>query len=164
MLAVFPTHRIALTSRERKQHRPTAPPALPVQSVPSSLAVGPDGALYVGEFTGWPYRVGSARVWRVLPGKKPTVFASGFTNIADLAFDGRDLIVLELASKGLQNPASTGTLMRLGSNGTRTVLASTGLVEPTGLAVAGGWIYVSNYGTYPAVGAGPHGELVRIRA
>ena len=98
------------------------------------------------------------------PGKKPTVFASGFTNIADLGFDGRDLIVLELASKGLQNPASTGTLMRLGSNGTRTVLASTGLVEPTGLAVAGGWIYISNYGTYPAVGAGPHGELVRIRA
>ena len=98
------------------------------------------------------------------PGKKPTVFASGFTNIADLGFDGRDLIVLELASKGLQNPASTGTLMRLGSNGTRTVLAATGLVEPTGLAVAGGWIYVSNYGTYPAVGAGPHGELVRIRA
>ncbi len=163
-LAVFPTNRIALTSAERKQHRPTAPPVLPVQSVPSSLAVGPDGALYVGELTGWPYRIGSARVWRIVPGKKPTVFASGFTNIADLAFDGRDLIVLEITSKGLQNPASTGELVRLGSNGTRTVLASTGLVEPTGLAVAGGWIYISNYGTYPSAGAGPHGELVRIRS
>ena len=98
-----------------------------------------------------------------MPGKKPTVFASGFTNIADLAFDGRDLLVLELASKGLQTPGSIGELIRLGANGTRTVLASTGLVEPTGLAVGGGWIYISNYGTYPAAGAGPHGELVRIR-
>ena len=60
VLAVFPTHPTALTRAERKQHRPTAPPVLPVQSVPSSLAVGPDGALYVGEFTGWPYRIGSA--------------------------------------------------------------------------------------------------------
>jgi hypothetical protein len=164
VLAVFPTQRIALTPAERKQHRPAAPPTLPVQSVPSSLAIGPDGALYVGEFTGWPYRVGSARVWRVVPGQKPTVFASGFTNIADLAFDGRDLVVLELASKGLQNPASTGEVIRIGSNGSRTVLAAKGLVEPAGLAVGGGWIYVSNYGTYPATGAGPHGELVRIRA
>jgi hypothetical protein len=164
VLAVFPTRRTALTQAERKQHRPTAPPALPVQSVPSSLAVGPDGALYVGEFTGWPYRIGAARVWRVVPGKKPTVFASGFTNISDLAFDGRDLLVLELASKGLQTPGSIGELIRLGANGTRTVLASTGLVQPTGLAVGGGWIYISNYGTYPAAGAGPHGELVRVKA
>jgi hypothetical protein len=164
VLAVFPTHRIPLTPAERKQHRPTAPPVLPVQSVPSSLTVGPDGALYVGEFTGWPYRIGSARVWRIVPGKKPAVFASGFTNIADLAFDGRDLLVLELASKGLQNPVSTGELIRLGANGARTVLAAKGLVAPTGLAVADGWIYVSNYGTYPATGKGPHGELVRLRA
>lgn len=164
LLAVFPTQRIRLTAAERRQHRPTAPPVLPVQSVPSALTVGPDGALYVGEFTGWPYRIGSARVWRVVPGKKPTVFASGFTNISDLAFDGRDLLVLELASKGLQNPASTGRLIRLAPGGKRTVLASSGLVMPTGLAVGGGWIYISNYGTYPAAGPPPHGELVRIRA
>jgi hypothetical protein len=32
------------------------------------------------------------------------------------------------------------------------------------LAVGKGWINVSNYGTYPATGTGPHGELVRLRA
>src|SRR5262249_28586646 len=137
---------------------------LPVQSVPSAVTVGPDSALYVGEFTGWPYRVGSARVWRGIPGKKPTGFATGFTNIADLAFDGRDLLVLELADKGLQNQASTGELIRVAPGGKRTVVASTGLVQPAGMAVGGGWIYISNYSTYPASGPTPHGELVRIES
>jgi hypothetical protein len=164
LLAVFPTQAIRLTAAERKQHRPPAPAELPVQSVPSALAVGPDGALYVGELTGWPYRIGSARIWRVVPGKKPTVFAKGFTNISDLAFDGKDMLVLEVASKGIQNPASTGALIRVSPGGKRTVLASKGLVFPTGLAVGKGWIYLSNYGTYPSTGPAPHGELVRIRA
>jgi hypothetical protein len=164
LLAVFPTQAIRLTAAERRQHRPPAPPVLPVQSVPSALAVGPDGALYVGELTGWPYRIGSARIWRIAPGHKPTVFARGFTNISDLAFDGKDLLVLEITSKGIQNPASTGELIRLSPGGKRTILASKGLVFPTGVAVGKGWIYISNYGTYPGTGPAPHGELVRLRA
>jgi hypothetical protein len=43
------------------------------------------------------------------------------------------------------------------------LVASTGLIAPTGLAVADGSIYISNYGTSPASGPGPHGELVRLR-
>jgi hypothetical protein len=164
LLAVFPTQSIRLTAAERKQHRPPAPAVLPVQSVPSALALGPDGALYVGELTGWPYRIGSARVWRLVPGKKPKVFATGFTNISDLAFDGKDMLVLEIASKGIQNPASTGALIRVSPGGKRTVLAAKGLVFPTGVAVGKGWIYISNYGTYPGTGAAPHGELVRLRS
>jgi hypothetical protein len=162
VLAVFPTRAVRLTSAERRQHRPRAPAVLHVQSVPSSVTVGPDGALYVGEFTGWPYRIGTARIWRVVPGKKPSVSASGFTNISDIAFEGRDLLVLEMASKGLLNTAAPGALIRVASNGTRTVVASTGLVAPTGLAVTNHSIYISNYGTSPASGSGPHGRLVRL--
>ena len=40
-----------------------------VQSVPTSVIVGPDGALYVGELTGVPFRAGTARVWRVAAGR-----------------------------------------------------------------------------------------------
>lgn len=162
VLAVFPTRAVRLSAAERRQHRPRAPAVLHVQSVPSSVVVGPDGALYVGEFTGWPYRIGTARVWRVAPGKSPSVFASGFTNISDLAFDGRDLLVLEMASKGLLNSAAPGALIRVAPNGQRTILASAGLIAPTGLAVADGSIYISNYGTSPASAPGPHGKVVRL--
>jgi hypothetical protein len=132
--------------------------------VPSSVTVGPDGALYVGELTGFPYRIGSARVWRVVPGKKPAVYAKGFTNISDVAFRGRDLLVLELANKGLMNPASTGALIRVAPGGKQSVVVTQGLSTPTGLAVGNGQIYISNYGTSLGGGAAPHGELVGIPA
>jgi hypothetical protein len=70
--------------------------------------------------------------------------------------------VLEIASKGIQDPASTGELIRLSAGGKRTVLASTGLNFPTGVAVGKHWIYISNFGTYPGTGPAPNGELVRI--
>jgi hypothetical protein len=41
-------------------------------------------------------------------------------------------------------------------------MASRGLTAPTGVAVAGGRIYVSNNGLFPGTGPGPHGELLRV--
>ncbi len=162
VLAVFPVDNVRLTAAERRFFRPAAPAVLPVQAVPSCVAVGPDGALYVGAFTGWPYRVGSARVWRVVPGKAPTVYASGFTNISDLAFAGHDLLVLELATRGLLDPTSPGALIRVSPNGARAVIASAGLISPTGLAVGAKSIFISNDGASPSTGPGPHGELVSL--
>ena len=68
--------------------------------MPTSVVVGPDGALYVGELTGLPFAPGKARIWR-WSGAKTSLYASGFTNISDLAFDGKNLLVLELTTKGL---------------------------------------------------------------
>jgi hypothetical protein len=163
VLAVFPTRTLELPRRIGRQIG--APPtmrSITVQAVPSSVAVGPDGALYVGELTGVPFAPGSARVWRVVPGRKPAVYASGFTTISDLAFDGRDLLVLELTTKGILSGKSPGALIRVAPRHAKTVVASAGLVYPTGLAVDGDSIYVSNNGLYPATGAGPHGEVVRL--
>jgi len=164
VLAVFPTQTVKLTKASAERlGAPRSMRSISVQSVPSCVTVGPDGALYVGELTGRPYERGAARVWRVVPGRRPSLYASGFTNIADLAFDGRSLLVLELASRGLYDPTSPGALIRVRPDGGRTVLASKGLVAPTGLAVDHGTIYVSNHGFSPGTGPGPHGELVRIR-
>jgi hypothetical protein len=98
----------------------------------------------------------------VVPGQKPTIYAAGFTTISDLAFQGHDLLVLELAARGLLDPSSPGALIRLRPNGSRTVIASRGLVGPTGLAVAHGAVYVANHGLFPGTGPGPHGQVVRI--
>jgi len=76
------------------------PPMIPAQAVATSVAVGPDGAYYVGELKGFPAPTGESRVWRIEPdsrnvhcgeSKKCTVVLDGFTSIIDLAFgpDGR---------------------------------------------------------------------------
>jgi hypothetical protein len=163
VLAVFPTQTVRLTSADRKRFGISPGVAsLTVQSVPSSVAVGPDGALYVGELTGVPFRRGAARVWRVTRGGKPAVYASGLTNVSDIAFLGKSLLVLEIAAAGLGAPPSPGALIRLDPGGRRTVLASKGLLDPTGLAVGDGSIYISNHGTSPGAGPGPHGQVVRL--
>lgn len=165
LLAVFPIQHERLSDALMTGYRvPASMRSFPVQSVPTCVAVGPDGALYVGELTGWPYQAGRARIWRIVPGHEATLYASGFTNISDIAFDGRDLLVLEIASHGLLDPSSTGALIRLAPNGSRRLIASAGLVQPTGLALANGRIYISNDGSYPGSGRGPHGELVSLPA
>jgi hypothetical protein len=163
VLAVFPTQTVKLTKAvARKIGAPPALTSLSVQSVPSSVTVGPDGALYVGELTGRPFQPGAARIWRVVPGRKPTRYASGFTTISDLAFAGDDLLVLEIATRGLLDPTSPGALIRLAPDGSRTVLATAGLVAPTGLAVSHDSIYIANDGLFPGTGPGRHGEVVRL--
>jgi hypothetical protein len=81
-----------------------------IQSVPTSVAIGPDGAYYVGELTGFPAPPGASRVWRVVPGTRHarcgaspacSVVVSGLTSIIDLSFgpDGR-LYVAQLDDAG----------------------------------------------------------------
>lgn len=143
------------------QRVPAANPKDIVESVPTAVAQGPDGAFYVGELTGFPYYVGEARVWRVVPGQAPTIFAQGFTNIISLAFDhhGR-LIVAEIAKNGLLDPDQTGALIRINHDGTQTLLASTGLTNPGGVAVGNNdhTFYVTNF----TQGNGGTGQLLKV--
>lgn len=87
-----------------------------VQPVPTSVAVGPDGSIYVGELTGVaPANFaglpapGLSRVWRIAPGAEDVVcpsadcqvVLSGLTSVIDLALgpDG-ELYVLEYDENG----------------------------------------------------------------
>lgn len=143
---------------------PGLPPQVDMQSVPDSIVLGPDGAYYVGELTGFPFPVGGARVYRVVPGQAPQIYASGFTNIIGLQFasDG-NLYVLEHAAKGLLQALQpggdyTGALIRVTPELTKTTVISTGLTAPTGLTISPtGGIYISNNG----VSAG-NGQVVRV--
>jgi len=80
------------------------PPMMPAEPVATSVAIGPDGAYYVGELKGFPAPTGASRIWRIEPnaqnatcGKSPkcSVVFDGFTSIIDLAFgpDGRLYVV-----------------------------------------------------------------------
>lgn len=132
----------------------------PTEAAPTGLAVGADGHYYVGELTGFPFVPGAAQVWRVnAAGGAPQVYATGFTQISDLAF-GKDgaLYVLEFDSNGLTTPGSAGALWRVAADGSRSKVFADGLVHPTGLEVgADGTFYVSNRGDMAGTG-----ELMRI--
>lgn len=127
---------------------------IPMQSVPTSVVRGPDGAYYVGELTGFPFAPNAARVYRVVPGQAPTVYADGFTNIIDIGFgkDGK-LYVLEIATNGLLSGDPTGALIRVGGDGSQHVVMSDGLFTPGGLTFKGNAAYVSNCGTCPGTGS-----------
>lgn len=133
---------------------------IPLQSVPTSIATGPDNALYVGELTGAPYPPGGARIYRINSNNQPEVYLDGFTNINDLAFDSKgNLYVLEFSANSIAVRDPIGDLIRVAPDGTRTTIATgTELISPTALALGSDdAIYVANKGFQ--VG---EGEILRI--
>jgi hypothetical protein len=136
---------------------PPTPAARDGSSVPTSIAVGPDGGYYVGQLTGAPFVDGAASVYRLVPGEEPQVFMSGFKTIIDIAFDeAGNLYVLQHAT-GATGLVAPGKLIRVASDGTRTTVLA-GLNRPTSVAVGpDGAIYVTNQG----LSAGS-GEVLRI--
>lgn len=146
-LAVFPTRTLPGV-------------AFPVQSVPTSVTVGANGDIFVGELTGSPFVVGAARVYRIpSAGGTPVVVASGFTNIIDIAVTAAGVgYVLEHDADGIRGPGVNGRLIRVNADGTQTVIASAGLVKPGGVAVGpDGALYVTTRSASVGVG-----EVVRI--
>jgi sugar lactone lactonase YvrE len=129
---------------------PNASPAMiPMDPVPTSVAVGPDGNYYVGLLTGFPFPQGGAAVYQVVPGEDPTVYADGFTNVMGVAFaqDGT-LYVLEISHDGLLNTPPgqlpSGGLWAVPPGGGTPELLATGLPMPGGIAVGpDGTIYAS---------------------
>jgi hypothetical protein len=117
------------------------------QPVPTSIAVGPDGAFYVGQLTGFPFQAETAQVFRINAEGQPEVYAGGFTNIADLAFDeSGGLYVLEYDADGILTGSDEGALIYVSPDGkTRTTIADDELINPTGLEIGSdGDIYISN--------------------
>jgi hypothetical protein len=133
---------------------------IPYESVPTTVAVRPkDPNVYVGQLTGFPFPPGAANVFGIRPDGSTFTYASGFTNIVDIAWGRKGaLYVLEITSAGLLAGDPAGALIKVWPNGKQETVASTGLVTPTAVAIArNGDVYVSNYGT-----SAGKGEVVNL--
>ncbi|MDP9299827.1 MAG: ScyD/ScyE family protein, partial [Actinomycetota bacterium] len=158
---------------------PGFPPTLTAEAVPTSVTIGPDGAAYVGELKGFPFRPGSSHVWRVDPDENGawcsvrtpepdcTVYASGLTAIEDVAFNEHTgkFYVYEFAADGIlayEEGFETGdfppAVLLEGKAHRWTELAAGELSQPGGVAVANdGTIFVTD-------GMFSDGRLLQIHA
>ncbi len=139
------------------------------QPVPTSLAFGPDGALYIGtlNFEAGP---GGAAVLRLdLATGQVTTYADGLTAVTSLAFgpDGTLYVTEWTTGFGETGPLPDGDVIAIppggGPDGRQTI--GTGVLHfPTGVGVVGSTLYVSNWGIATGddgpFGPGGHGQLV----
>ena len=147
---------------------------VPMQAVPTCVALGPDGYLYVGQLTGFPFPAGQAKVYRIPSNanggapEEPQDIFTGFTKIIDIAFapDGA-LYLLQISSAGGPPPAGvpaqqSGSLIRISPDRTSkavVIAPGNGLVSPGGIAIArDGSIYLTNFSTQ----AGGAGTVVKV--
>jgi hypothetical protein len=140
---------------------PPPPPGttIPVDPVPTTVVRGPDGSVYVGQLTGFPFVPGAASIYRYpAGGGDPEVVASGLTLVTDMAL-GRDgsIYVTEFSTQSLLAGPAPGALIRVKPDGTKVELAPGRLTTPTGIVLGHGVAYVSNFGAAPGAG-----EILRI--
>jgi hypothetical protein len=155
------------------------PPMLTAESVPTTVTVGRDGSIYVGELKGFPFTPGASRIWRIKPGvtggwcsvRTPdpstcNTYSKGYTAIEDIAFGNGKLYVYELSATGagsIEEGLGTGkfppsVLLEVSKNGKgrRTELAAGQLSQAGGIVVVKGKVYVTD-------GMFTGGRLLQIR-
>jgi sugar lactone lactonase YvrE len=135
---------------------------IPMQAVPTGVVKGPDGDYFMTQLTGFPFPVGGANVYRIDPKTGAAeVFASGFTNLMDLAFDeDGTLWVLEIDHDSLLTPNPEGAIYSIDADGnaTQLELPPGTLTHPGGITVGeDGALYVTNKADMAGVG-----EVLRI--
>lgn len=130
-------------------------------SVPTCVAKGPDGALYIGELGGGM----NASVYRYVPGLGHlSVWQSGFSAITGCGFGSNgDFYVTEMDTVGFPPTGfPAGAVIQVAHDGKRTVLGAGSLVAPQGfLAGRDGSVYVSNNTVFPGSGD-TTGQVVKI--
>ena len=101
--------------------------------VPDTVAIGPDGDIYVGTLSGFPFKAGSARIERWSGGKLKQKY-EGLTMVTDvLVTKEGDIYATQYAEFGDKGPKPlSGKVVKIGKNGPETVMD--GLPSPYGLA------------------------------
>lgn len=151
--------RLVAAFRDRSVPAPQGPGTIPMQFVPTSVAIGPHHATYVSQLTGFPFPKGGAKIYRLRHGRRPVVYARGLTNVTDLAFarDG-SLYAVEISTAGLASGGPpVGALVKVGRGGRPNKVVAGGLSAPYGVALRGGHAYVTVGSVLPG-----GGRVIRI--
>jgi len=124
----------------------------------TGLEFGPDGRLYVADFSARPHAPGSGAIWAADRSGKLTPVAAGLTMPIDVGFDSTGaLFVLEFSDgKRPAQPyaAGLGRLLRIERDGTRTIVLDR-LNYPTAMAFSRtGDLYIAVNGAFSAPGQG----------
>lgn len=157
---------------------PPAGTPIPSEAVATSVAVGKDGSIYIGELRGFPATPGTSQIWRVKPGATGAVcdpeapysgsckrWADGQTSIVDLAVDKKDTVyalslsklswfAFELGVPGAEVGSLTA-LTRSWHGVKAKELARGKLISPGGVDVVGDTAYL----TGPVFGPGSLSKL-----
>jgi DNA-binding beta-propeller fold protein YncE len=153
-------------------------PTLDAEAVPTTVTVGPDGAVYVGELKGFPFRPGTSNIWRIDPDAEGAwcstagssggcaLHDDGYTAVQDIAFNPNNgrLYVLELAADGVlafeagfeTGQFPPGVLLEVSRNHVRE-LAAGQLSQPGGIAIA------RNNKIYVTDGVFTSGRLLQVQ-
>lgn len=125
---------------------------IPYQAVPTSAVSGPGGALYVSQLTGFPFTKGAANIYKVDKNGDTTVYASGLTNVTDLAFGpGNVLYAVQISTEGLLG-GPIGSVVAIPAGGGTPTVVEAGLFAPYGIAIQGTTAYVTTGSVAPGIG------------
>lgn len=129
--------------------------------VPTGIAVGSNGDVFVSLLSGGPFPAGAAKIQKIVDGTVSDV-AGGLTMATDVAIgpDGH-LYAVQISLNFLSEVPDPGNVVRVLENGTLEVVVPN-LMLPNGIAFdAAGNLYIAA-GTVSPPGAGPAGVVLRV--
>lgn len=133
----------------------TEEPVFPLEYVPTGVAVGGDGNLYVAEFGGFPFPQGKSEITLIDADGQQTTYASGLIQLTDVAFapSGKAYATV-LATESFALGGDRGKVVEIDTDGSTTTILDGNEVEGVDLLVnltvgTDGLVYVAGRGNGP---------------